>query len=99
MRNASRLQFPGNSPWRAGLKLPMLVGLLLLAVLMGLGSCRGCQKEDGRKADDIPPQCGECLDLKTGEVCTQQGTMRNSCLAICMRQKILCSSACPCPEK
>lgn len=76
-----------------------LAGLLLL---LAVGGCRGCQKEKPVKpsADaDIPPQCGECLDLPTGEVCTVDGTMRNSCLAICMRRKIICNVACPCPGR
>jgi hypothetical protein len=66
-----------------------------MAFLMALifsGGCRGCQKEEA----DRLPQCGECLELPTGEVCTVRGTMRNSCLAICVGAKILCNGACPC---
>lgn len=71
-----------------------LIGFILLSI----GSCRGCQKEHNR-TDEISPHCGECLDLPTGEVCTAKGTVRNSCLAICLREKILCSNPCPCPSK
>lgn len=71
-----------------------------LILLLAMGGCKGCQKEGpGPITEDIPPQCGECLDLPTGEVCTVDGTMRNSCLAICMRKKIVCNVACPCPHK
>jgi len=74
--------------------LPFLFLLMFLLV----GGCRGCQQEQTSTNVDIPPRCGECLELPTGEVCTVQGTKKNSCLAICLGVKILCSGACPCPK-
>lgn len=59
----------------------------------------GSKPETETVEDFSGDQCGECLDLPTGPVCTVQGTMRNSCLAICRSSKILCTGECPCEDK
>ena len=73
-------------------RVAILAVVALIAALAFAGGCRGCQQEGA----DIPPQCGECLELPTGEVCTVRGTMKNSCLAICVGAKIECNGPCPC---
>lgn len=78
----------------------VFVFVLSLAFLLGfLSGCQGCQKPgESNSSNNIPPECGECLYLQTGKVCTVQGTMQNSCLAICVSAKILCNGECPCPK-
>jgi len=70
--------------------------LLLLLLL----NCKSCEKENKVIYEDLDfKECGECLNLQTGKVCTVQGTFFNSCLAICKQVKILCQGECPCPTK
>lgn len=75
-------------------RVAILAVVALIAALAFAGRCQGFQKEGA----DILPQCGECLELPTGEVCTVRGTMKNSCLAICLGAKIECHGPCPCAE-
>ncbi|MBU43656.1 MAG: hypothetical protein CMN76_10580 [Spirochaetaceae bacterium] len=64
-----------------------------------LGQCRSGKDASGPSGlPDERDECGECLDMPTGEVCTEAGeTLRNSCLAICRGYKIKCFQSCPCP--
>lgn len=41
-------------------------------------------------------KCGDCLSQPSGEVCTELGTLKNDCMAICHNVRILCHNACPC---
>lgn len=67
-------------------------GLIFTVLLLSLAGCRGCQAEEADRFSD----CGECLHVTTGEVCTVRGTMQNSCMAICTGARILCKGPCPC---
>tara|TARA_Y100001933_G_scaffold202006_1_gene203721 strand:- start:617 stop:868 length:252 start_codon:yes stop_codon:yes gene_type:complete len=74
--------------------IPVLAMILALTLL----DCK--TSKDPQGLPDERDACGECLDMPTGEVCTEQGeTLRNSCLAICRGYKIDCFQGCPCPEK
>ncbi|MCB1315746.1 MAG: hypothetical protein KDK27_07315, partial [Leptospiraceae bacterium] len=64
-------------------------GLLLFCtilsslVLMGVGSsCMENQRTEPAEQEEAI-RCGECLEQQPGEVCTEAGTRRNSCYAIC----------------
>lgn len=73
------------------------ISLLVILAVVGLvlAGCRPSVRDQGKK-DELLVKCGHCLDFPTGEVCTPEGTRRNSCQAICEGVKILCSQACPC---
>jgi hypothetical protein len=70
--------------------LVLVVGIFLLGPM--------CQSKTG-SGEDQPAMCGQCLDLPTGNVCTEKGTMKNNCMAICQGVKIECSGPCPCAKK
>ncbi|MBI3396810.1 MAG: hypothetical protein HY042_13310 [Spirochaetia bacterium] len=67
----------------------------LSLVVSGAGMCSTKPGPSGK----APALCGECLDLPSGTVCTAEGTVRNSCVAICRQIKIECNHACPCEKK
>ncbi|MEQ8353613.1 MAG: hypothetical protein RH862_19210 [Leptospiraceae bacterium] len=72
--------------------------IVIICLALMLGACKS--GEDSQGLPDERDACGECLDMPTGEVCTEQGdTLRNSCLAICRGYKIQCFQGCPCPKK
>ncbi|MBE7440788.1 MAG: hypothetical protein HS115_20260 [Spirochaetales bacterium] len=77
----------------SSIKTNLLRTLVLLLFLFFLADCRPAPV----RGPAARAECGECLDLPTGAVCTVSGTQQNSCLAICRGQKILCHHACPCP--
>ena len=73
---------------------------ILIILLIGLCKTPSDPGDSGTSVGSDPMEaCGECLDLPTGDVCTSQGTVRNSCLAICKGYRIECNGSCPCPEK
>tara|TARA_B100001939_G_scaffold105710_3_gene91399 strand:+ start:31598 stop:31849 length:252 start_codon:yes stop_codon:yes gene_type:complete len=75
----------------------MFIALCLILVF-SLAGCKTARDPQG--LPDERDACGECLDMPTGEVCTEQGeTLRNSCLAICRGYKIKCFQGCPCPKE
>ena len=82
-------------------KIASVALILALNLAVTAAHCRG-GSPTARPASspaEVPEQCGECLDYPTGQVCTARGTLRNSCLAICTRELILCKQACPCPAE
>lgn len=80
---------------KTNLHFRMLIPILILFLMAP--ACRSGKDPAG--LPDLRDECGECLDMPTGEVCTAEGeTVRNSCLAICRGKKIQCFQACPCPK-
>ena len=76
----------------------VLLSVLTLVFLLSLTGCRSGDDASTGLPDERD-ECGECLDMPTGEVCTAEGeTIRNSCLAICRGKKIQCFQSCPCPK-
>ncbi len=93
------------------LSISILVGALILAISLA-PACRqksvvrpvpdkepipSVAASGTESAEDAGELCGECLELPDARVCTEQGELRNSCMAICLGELIVCKGACPCP--
>ncbi len=73
--------------------------LMFLLCLLVSSHIPGCGRESVKNspAQAEKAECGECLAIKSPQVCTSSGTKQNACLAICQNVKIECYQACPCP--
>lgn len=88
---------PDSRKGPKALRLSLFTALALV-FLLSLAGCRSGNDPSSGLPDERD-ECGECLDMPTGEVCTAEGeTIRNSCLAICRGKKIQCFQSCPCPK-
>ncbi len=83
-------------------KLRVALSCLIFAAFVFLPACKGSTVPDGNGGGGVGPadRCGYCLNSKQagGKVCTDKGTMDNSCLALCRGAEIFCEQSCPCPK-